>query len=401
MPPRAIVLAPLVYPPSSAEAIVTLKLVIALSKANWVIDTIGMSNPSVHYNESESFTPKEIKDRIRFVGYTEKTYGSVGGRIPGIIWGIRAGLEAARLKRLYTYDLVISRVMPQFGHLGGLLQSVFSKTPWVACWSDPMPAVKAPPPYGKGHDGAASPWMMAYCKGVVHRANLHVFPSELLRAHMLSYLPNLKGKSAIIPHVALDGLTSVHKRISDKLTLCHAGSLEKKDISPFLSGLAMLFERVPKARQEVLVKFVGGNVDNLLFNKELRDMGPAIENYKACSYERTLEHYASSDIGLLIEAPMSCGIFLPSKAVDIVQSDLPILAVSPTHGTMNDLITRFGGGISVSNTQPAEISRSLELLYRAWKRGELVKDYDPSRMRGNFTEHRVVKLYESCLLSAK
>ena len=388
-------LAPLAYPPSSAEGIVTLKLMIALYRANWLVDVITLQESGIHYAAHESFTPSQVKDHIHFVkGANPKTFLGMS-RISGICWAVKASLLAAKLQASVKYDAILTRTMPQFGHLPGIFLSLCKPTPWIASWSDPMPAQKAPHPYGGGPDAPTPRITSLFCRCATKRAGLHVFPSNQLRDYMAAYLPGLRGKSQIIPHVALAGITPNMLPDPNRFTLCHAGSLEKKDVFPFLTGVQRFLKMIPFARTQLRLRFVGHSGAELLKAIETVGLESITDVRGVCSYQETLGLLAGSDIGLLIEARMKNGIFLPSKAIDILQSGRPILSLSPKIGTMATLIGSLGGGIVASNEDPEEIAVALKPLYTAWSAGCLAEAYSINRFLEHCSEKRVEVLYDS------
>ena len=61
---------------------------------------------------------------------------------------------------------------------------------------------------------------------------------------------------------------------------------------------------------------------------------------------------------------------MPSKFADYVQAGLPILAVSPKHGSVASFVDEFQGGWVVGHS-PETICQGLEGLVDVWSRGEL------------------------------
>jgi hypothetical protein len=94
-----------------------------------------------------------------------------------------------------------------------------------------------------------------------------------------------------------------------------------------------------------------------------------------------------------LEAPCEEGVFFPSKFVDFVQTGHPILAVSPAHGTLTDILTANGGGIAADCRSPDTVARAIETLYLAWERGSLEPLYGSSRLFNLFSENYVIGQY--------
>jgi hypothetical protein len=91
---------------------------------------------------------------------------------------------------------------------------------------------------------------------------------------------------------------------------------------------------------------------------------------------------------------MEEGIYLPSKFVDGVQCQRPILAISPKHGTVADLLSHFGGGVAADCRSPIEVERSLGRLFESWQAGSLETTFGSETLRGQFCEDHVLALYE-------
>jgi hypothetical protein len=102
---------------------------------------------------------------------------------------------------------------------------------------------------------------------------------------------------------------------------------------------------------------------------------------------------AKSDVLVIIEAPLTEGIFMPGKLVDYVQIGRPILALSPVVGTINDIVSKHGGGIAVNCQSPDLVARALRTLHEHWSEGNLNRLYGSTRLASLFSEERVLGLY--------
>jgi len=102
---------------------------------------------------------------------------------------------------------------------------------------------------------------------------------------------------------------------------------------------------------------------------------------------------SASHVLVVIEAPLSEGIFLPSKFVDYVAVGRPILAVSPGRGAVADFLTEHRGGVAADCTDHEAIAGALRQLYNAWANGTLCTDYPSDGLRSLFCESTVVNQY--------
>jgi hypothetical protein len=102
---------------------------------------------------------------------------------------------------------------------------------------------------------------------------------------------------------------------------------------------------------------------------------------------------AAAAVSVVIEATLPEGIFFPSKVADFVQVGRPILAVSPAVGTLNDLLSSYGGGIAVDCASSEGIAKGIESLFRSWQAGDLDVSYGSAKLRPLFSDETVLSAY--------
>ena len=111
------------------------------------------------------------------------------------------------------------------------------------------------------------------------------------------------------------------------------------------------------------------------------------------TYEDIQTIMSNSSVLVVIEAPFKEGVFLPSKFVDFVQTGRAIIAVSPSVGSLNDIISAYGGGIAVDCHSPLAVAKAIETLYAAWKSGTIDEKYGSFQLFDLFGEQRVIGDY--------
>jgi len=141
------------------------------------------------------------------------------------------------------------------------------------------------------------------------------------------------------------------------------------------------------------VKFTGAHLDDV--NPIVASLGltgiVAVE--QAVPYKEALGLMSQETVLVIIEAQMEEGIYFPSKFVDYVQTGRPILAVSPRHGTVADLLAERKGGLSADCTSPCEIAAAIETLYQAWRNDRLEADFASDCLWPTFSEASVIEKY--------
>jgi len=400
--PKILMFAPLCYPPAGPEAIATAKLLLGALDAGWEIDVISQSDFGQYYptNANGIWGPLtrivHNIDGIKKGGFLEnvnhwpklKSFNS----LQSISWTRKALFTALRLVSKKKYDFILSRATPQYGHLPALILSRWLGLPWVANWSDPMPSQKAPPPYGQGPDAPVPHYLERYCSAVARNATWHTFPCERLRKYFCSYLPECAEKSSVIPHIALTRFRSRSVKMHKGFSLCYIGSLTFRDPNVFLKGVGRFLEK-NRIESPMHIKFVGLPLESLEETTRRLGLNEIVSMEPVKPYEDAQEILAKSNVLVVLEAPCEEGIFFPSKFVDFVQTGHPILAISPSNGTLADILSANGGGIAADCLSPDAVEGAIKTLYVAWKRGSLESMYGSSRLFNLFDEDYVIGQY--------
>lgn len=402
--PHILMIAPQCYPPAGAEAIVTAKLLLAFLDAGWEVDVIGQTEAGQFYPTDSDGVWAPLQGLVnnidayfaRYIGKGDGLLGRLLLRTQSFTWALRAALVVRRMASQKKYDVIMSRVAPQYGHIPALVFSLFSDLPWIANWSDPMPSQKGPPPYGKGPAAPVSLFMRAYLASVVRNADWHTFPNERLRRYMCSYLPGLEAKSSVIPHVALERF--VIKKVIDPsvFSLCHIGGLGVRKPDVFLAGIKLFLARM-KVGTSVFVRFVGLGLEELEGKVIALGLQDVVILDGAKTYEEAQDIAAVSTVLVVIEAPCVEGIFLPSKFVDFVQTGRPVLAVSPQGGVLADILSTEGGGLAVNCDSVEDVAEALDKFHSAWLAGKLDQLYGSNKLMDLFSEKNTLTRYEVVL----
>lgn len=386
-----LVIAPFCYPPASAEALVTLKFVLAALHRNWKVDVIGRSDIVIYYPSDEGDLWKDVVKVISPVSGNllpaNGILAKLASRLSTPVWGLRATCQAVRLARKNRYDLVMSRATPAYGHLPALILSLLRNIPWMACWSDPLPQRKAPPPYGVGPHAGISLFYNWFLSSVARRANWHAFPCERLKDYYARYLPKVRGKSIVLPHIALGSLREGGPQ-TKQFTLCHTGSLTHRSPEKLFQAIKAFID---KTGNTLSVRFVGGAADLDVQRLASRyGIERIVTNEPFRSFQETRGILSESTVLMIIEAECEEGIYFPSKFVDYVQTGKPVLALSPRVGTLSDMLSS-GGGIAADCASVESIEQAISTLYSAWREGMLDTRYGSAKLFDMFQEDNVLQ----------
>ena len=368
---KAIILGP-EGPNHGAEGFVTNKFFKTLEEYGWDIKWIyhqtdlGSNNDNVKYIGIKNRFLYTISHIFKNIPILKKI-----ARLDSLLWVIKAYFKATCIIKQEQVLVVFSRIMPAYGHLPALLLAKKYRITWIANWSDPMPRIKAPHPYGKGSDAKISFLSEYYLKQICKYASFHSFPSDFLKKHYQKYIHLTDEKCIILPHIALPE-TVEEEAPHEELIISHiGGGLQQRNPTLFLQALANVIMLKQFKSIKIKLQFIGSiesDIESVIRNTSVFNL---IELKGKVSYSESINYIKHSDIILVLEAQMETGIFLPSKIADIVACHKPIFAVSPLKGTVQELLYNYGGGIFSDCQSQSSIENGLKKLFEDWNNNNL------------------------------
>jgi len=151
------------------------------------------------------------------------------------------------------------------------------------------------------------------------------------------------------------------------------------------------------AAEHLTIRFLGTDPHELYPHVKSAPPGVTIEIMPSLSHDDCLTELSQAHVLLVVEAEVPEGIFLPTKVVDYASVGRPILAISPSTGTLVDLLAAHGGGIAADCLNTTQIAVALEELLVAWRTGGLDSRYGSTRLREVFSTRHVGELYSEIL----
>lgn len=338
-------ISPSCYPVVGAEAIVNIKLLKALSDSGqFSIDLITRRWKWAQYPSDtlDSFDVKlnsieivEVDNVININTIIQNilTYLKFGILYKGYHWAYPAWKVVRKKIQKSEYDYVLTKDVPSL-LLGCYLKKQYGLK-WVATWNDPCPWTMYPKPYGRGLNAELSK-MHQRIISIMREADIHIFPNPRIRDYMNRYLQIEESKCIVIPHVILPPSEKTEHKYAETLRLIHSGNLgHPRNPNTFLRALRSFLDKNPNA----MISFtIMGHCNNSVkdFISDLK-----LEEYvfftTPVEYKESLNKLSDYDIAVIIEADCEEGIFLPTKVSDFLQMSIPIFAVSPQIGILNDL----------------------------------------------------------------
>ncbi len=262
-----------------------------------------------------------------------------------------------------TYEVMVTWSQPHSSHLVGLkLKSSLKVSPkWIAHFSDPW---------------VSNPYVEV--KLWVKQINNNLFNTVISKADAISVTnryvieaeegfanAGVLKKVHVVPHSYLPSMYPEKNMSSssEPIIIRYIGSfygLRRPD--PILSVLALLEDNEPEIAKKLQVEFIGSKFDE----SALRDVDNlkliSISVLPSVTFRESLGLMQNANLLLIIDAPTDMSPFLPSKLIDYIGSNVPILAFAPP-GPSADVVKELGGWVA----PPLETELGYETLMNALK----------------------------------
>jgi len=208
--------------------------------------------------------------------------------------------------------------------------------PWIAHFSDPW--------YGGPYWDAGAVRtriIRRFERKVLQSADGAVFVSEETRDLTMSrYPPEWKRKTHVIPHCFDVDLYPRESTKHDGIVFRHIGSFYGPR-SPIclLDAIRRLKETNHTVLEGVCFELVGGAEDGVASEVERRGLSEFVRIRPEIDFLQSLCEMKSADVLILVEAPATTNLYLPSKLIDYLGAARPILALSPSRGPAARILT--------------------------------------------------------------
>ncbi len=408
---RLLLLAPACYGEWGPEAIVNAKFARALSRSGYDVTVLsadfGGRKALYQPGAVEACRGTESK-WIAIPTPNGKTVSNAllhlkaalasGHAYAGMGW---AGLAIPLAKRLHEsrpFDLVISRNSP--AEIVGMYFSKQWGLPWIANWNDPYPEEKYPPPYSGGASTQLNGRRSRLLNEICEHASWHTFPCRELLDYCSEYFPtDLRNRASVLPHIVEAAIPATRPNTKPEMVFLHAGSLgPHRRLGPLLEGFDRFLQTAGRESALARLRLVGHIPHGSEAPWRLSPRARARVDFAGSkSYVDTKMELREASVGVILEADLERGIFLPSKVADYLEAGLPVFSVSPRNGVMATLLREYGGGMCADVRNPEEIASAFGRLYEYWERGELDRQICPRRLAGRFSSDQVMKVFEEVL----
>lgn len=354
--PRILCISPWFAPRLNSEAFCSAKFVNALAEQGADVTVIAYTNTKQGIVDSSDIW-EAIRARVIQIETPSQNnpFDSIKNaiRYQTWLWARWVNIAVSEVRRIHQkspFDLVYSRSLPMFGQIAGFWCAKILDRPWIANLNDPWDFHLFP--VGSGIESSSSDNQLSnfWMRRTFQRADLITYPSDRLRSYQAK-VTNINHHYQIVPHVGLrfsERERNLRITAPKELHLVHAGKLGSNEFTgrstrALLQGIRMFLDCTPNAKGIIKLSLVGP--EDTVTQTHVYDLGlqDVVKSVGQTNYVESLRFIQCADVCVLVEADMPEGIFLPSKFVDYIFSEKPVLALSPANGVVADMVS--GGGI--------------------------------------------------------
>ena len=288
---------------------------------------------------------------------------------------------------------------PMNDHLIGLGLKRRFNVPWVAHFSDPW----IDNPFNE-YNWFTRRANSKFEKEVITGADRLLFTSqETVDLVMAKYDPMLRSKILVIPHSYEPEQYSLPvNNKGSKITIRFLGDMYgPRTPKPLFSALSQIVRDDPAILEDVCFEFIGSMCDLDMNAMGLYDIPPGLVVLRGTvSNRESLSLMSSADGLMVIDAPATTSVFLPSKLIDYIGAGKPLLGITP-RGTAWNLITELGGWMA-DPMETAQIEQTVKRFvgYLRGRKLEEDKVWGETIVRERFVAKAVAKRFENLLLEA-
>ncbi len=258
------------------------------------------------------------------------------------------------------FDVIYSRTMPFSSALLALGLKKKLNLPWVMHISDPI----VDNPYrAKGENEEKLAALESEC---FEQADAITLTTQGIADFYARKYPDAAHKISVSPNI-MPGLPQkrAEKREEGKVKLLYAGALYgERNFDTLLAALEKLRESRPELLENLEFKVAGNAAEDILERIRGAAIGQ-IELLGRVSYSRVLELQEDAAIVLSIEPEGESEIlrtFMPSKILDYLAADKPILALTPEGSPTWQICNDHGFGWAIGSNDTAKLAEFFEKL---------------------------------------
>ena len=272
------------------------------------------------------------------------------------------------------FDVIYTTSDPYSDQLVGFYFKEKYGIPWVADYRDQWTFDPVRPPYNP--QNVIQKLFFILENILLHHANCNITPLD--EQYLSSYINNFSLSKEKIVSIA-NGYDEADFRAfpislnkTEKFTITYSGTIHVgRSINVILQVLEQLCSEKLIDKNYIKFQLIGNsNVDNNALAKEY-NLNSIIIQKGATSHQEALKSNVNSDLLILLvgDGDKYKSIYT-GKVFDYLRSGIPILAIAPTDGIVDQVLKETGHGKAFPSTQIEDIKKMILEEYLKWKNKE-------------------------------
>ncbi len=281
-----------------------------------------------------------------------------------LLWLFSSVPAGKRWLQKHGPAILYSRATKHVSNVTGWYLKRATGLPWVAHFSDP---------WIERHLNGFQRWFARQFESrIIRDADALVFVTKKLADRVLRSYPSVAHKTHIIPHgyaPLVGSLTPVKGAGQRPLQALHAGSFIPgyRDPANLLAGLALLNQRLP-LQGCLLLTFVGQDTTVYQPQVEASGLAGVVRLLSSVPFEQCQQMIGQSDLLLVLDTPGYGGIFLPTKLIEYLPYEKPVLGLTEPDSVVHELL-RESNQYFADLDSPEDIAAVFERLLLQWQTG--------------------------------
>ncbi|MDD4564899.1 MAG: hypothetical protein PHE79_05410 [Eubacteriales bacterium] len=310
-----------------------------------------------------------VKGAMRVIGHDLE-------RLPDaeVLWYHFALKKAKICLQNNYYDVIYTRSVPFTSHLIGLKLKQEFKLPWIAHFSDPW----TDNPYVQYQKDKTRSKNLEWEKKVMEQADKLIFTSrETVELVMGKYDESLFKKAYVLPHsYDPESIKDLNHTKSEGIPyrISYIGNFYgKRSPKDLFKAIGIAQDQKPDLERYINFHFFGSMPGRYVSEINNTQIQKLIKYHGEVSYQESQKEMELADVLVNIDAPGELNVFLPSKIIEYLAFDKPILSLTPDKGTVNRIL-KEAGHLCVQNQDHEQLG---QIILKIAKEGTGWIDYDP------------------------
>lgn len=241
------------------------------------------------------------------------------------LWHFDLYKKTRRIVESSGADVIVTFGQPMSTHIAGLkLKQQYPHIKWLAHFSDPWVDNIF------NNYNVWTKWINKYYQDSVFKnADQLIFTSEeTIDLVTKKYPKEIRSKSICVPHAFNQNLYGkTDSSFNKKLTIRYIGNFYG-DRQP--DSLFKALQRLTLHKKELFrVEIIGSSTSDLDLRIKLYSLENIVFLYPPVSYIDSLKLMQKADVLLIVDAATDISPFLPSKLIDYIGANKPILGITP------------------------------------------------------------------------